>query len=107
METMKMNAVDKIALVDEHLANAMRLAAGLRVEMDIVTDGVCINKDGIMIIDQEEYNDACDKLDGIILLIGRLTGALMAEAVFDDVKKLIDINGEKLTEAQKKRLSRG
>lgn len=100
-----MNVISKIALVNEHLANAMRLTADLRVEMDIITDGVCIDEDGTMILDCIEYREACGNLDSIMALIGRLTGALVAEAVFHDVEKRMYANGNKLTESQKKRLS--
>lgn len=105
METKKMNTIGKIALANEHLANAMRLAADLRVEMDIITDGVCVNEAGVVMMDRTEYCEACGNLDSIISLIGQLTGLLAAEAVFDDVEKRMRANSEKLTEAQRRRLN--
>ena len=77
-----MSTIDKIAVVNGHLARAMSLAADLRVEMDIIANSVCIDETGTMVVDRKEYCDACGDLDSIISSIGKLTGALMAEAVF-------------------------
>ena len=101
METKEMNAIAKIALINEHVANAMKLAADLRVEMDIITNSVCI-----MMIDIAEYRGACGDLDCLITLIGNLTGTLASEAIFNDVEKRMHANCAKLTDKQKQRLSK-
>ena len=101
-----MNAIAKIALINEHVANAMKLAADLRVEMDIITNSVCISEDGVMMIDIAEYRGACGDLDCLITLIGNLTGTLASEAIFNDVEKRMHANCAKLTDKQKQRLSK-
>lgn len=81
------------------------LAADLRLEMNAITDGVCINEDGIIVTDRVEYCEACGHLDTVISMIGNLTGLLMAEAIFNDVKKRIDTDSATLTEAQRARVN--
>lgn len=106
METKEMSTIDKIAVVNGHLARVMSLAADLRVEMDIIANSVCIDETGTMVVERKEYCDTCGDLDSIIFSIGKLTRALMAEAIFEDVEKRMCANYGKLTGAQKGKLTK-
>lgn len=74
--------------INEQLVNAMRAAAGFKVEVEKIIECVCVDEGGVTVDDKNDYENMSDTICEMMLRIGRTMGNMITEIALDEVRKV-------------------
>lgn len=74
--------------INEQLASAMRAAAEFKVEVEKIIECVCVDENGLIVDDKNDYEHMNDTICGMMVRIGRTMGYMITEIALDEVEKV-------------------
>lgn len=74
--------------INEQLASAMRAAAEFKVEVEKIIECVCVDEDGTVADDKNDYEKMSDTICEMMIRIGHTMGNMITEIAFAEVRKL-------------------
>lgn len=74
--------------VNEQLANAMRAAAEFKIEVEKIIECVCVDENGTVADDQDDFKEMSDAICEMIVRIGRTMGAMLSDIALNEVGKV-------------------
>lgn len=73
--------------VNEQLANAMRAAAEFKIEVEKIIECVCVDKNGTVIDDRDEFAKMSDAIGNMIVRIGYTMGVMLSDIALNEAQK--------------------